>query len=50
LSLNKKESENVCNQEKLVGSCRGYFERYFFNSATQKCEEFIYGGNVKIKC
>jgi hypothetical protein len=26
------------------GPCRGYIEKYFFNSETKQCERFIYGG------
>ncbi len=24
--------------------CRGYIERFYFNSMTKSCEKFIYGG------
>jgi hypothetical protein len=30
--------------EPKVGDCRGYFERYFYNSSSKQCEKFIYGG------
>ncbi|KAK6970452.1 Kunitz-type serine protease inhibitor 4 protein, partial [Biomphalaria glabrata] len=33
-----------CLQEKDPGPCFGYFPRYFFNSKSGSCEQFIYGG------
>lgn len=33
-----------CTYDKEMGSCRGYFERFFFNKETNECEMFIYGG------
>jgi len=33
-----------CQQPKKIGHCRAAFPRYFFNSATKKCERFTYGG------
>lgn len=45
--------DQTCTQEKKVGKCRGYFLRYFYNSASKQCEEFIYGIgklNQKIIC
>lgn len=38
------QEEETCSQDKLVGSCRGYFERYFYNSSASECQRFIYGG------
>ncbi len=37
-------ADKICSLEKQTGSCRGYFERYFYNDATGHCELFIYGG------
>jgi len=34
----------ICQQEKVVGPCRRNISRYFFNSASLQCEEFVYGG------
>ena len=34
----------VCSLPKVVGPCEGIFPRYFFNSVTQQCEMFHYGG------
>ena len=28
----------------MVGRCRGAMPRFFYNSATKKCERFLYGG------
>jgi len=36
--------KNVCEQEQWVGHCRAAIPKYFFNSETGSCEEFIYGG------
>ncbi|KAK0041839.1 serine protease inhibitor-1, partial [Biomphalaria pfeifferi] len=33
-----------CLQEKDPGPCLAYFPRYFFNSKSGICEQFIYGG------
>ncbi|XP_050689773.1 spondin-1-like isoform X2 [Eriocheir sinensis] len=35
---------DVCNQEKEVGPCRGYFPRYYYNSTQRRCLQFAYGG------
>ncbi|KAH6926582.1 hypothetical protein HPB50_019823 [Hyalomma asiaticum] len=34
----------VCLLPKVKGPCRGYFPRYYYNSTTNMCEEFVYGG------
>lgn len=33
-----------CSLPKKAGKCKAFFERFFFNTASQKCERFIYGG------
>ena len=33
-----------CDEPKEAGPCMAYFQRWFFNLATKKCEIFIYGG------
>jgi hypothetical protein len=38
-----KESDN-CTLTPDPGNCRAAFPRYFYNVATAKCEEFIWGG------
>ena len=34
----------VCAQPQVVGRCRAAFPRYWFNSQTNRCERFTYGG------
>jgi hypothetical protein len=36
--------EQLCSLPKVVGRCRAAFERWYFNSAVGRCEQFIYGG------
>lgn len=33
-----------CAYKEETGPCRAFLRNYFFNSSTQQCEEFIYGG------
>nr|ATY39985.1 U-actitoxin-Ave venom kunitz potassium channel toxin type 2 [Aulactinia veratra] len=33
-----------CNAPLLEGSCGGGFTRYYYNSETGQCQEFLYGG------
>ena len=33
-----------CSLEPEVGTCKGYIPRFFYNSTSNQCEEFIYGG------
>ncbi|XP_078681206.1 uncharacterized protein LOC144916087 isoform X3 [Branchiostoma floridae x Branchiostoma belcheri] len=37
-------SEDPCLQPKDPGPCKAYFPRWFFNTLTGQCEQFIYGG------
>ena len=34
----------ICELPKAPGTCKGSFERWFFNAVTGTCETFIYGG------
>lgn len=34
----------VCRQPKVVGPCKAYIPRYWYNKRTNQCERFIYGG------
>lgn len=34
----------VCKQPVQSGPCYAYFTRYFFNSTSMRCEQFVYGG------
>jgi len=43
-SLNLPVADRTCLLEKKPGSCRGYFERYFYNEAAVECQLFVYGG------
>ncbi|XP_060068958.1 papilin-like isoform X3 [Ylistrum balloti] len=36
--------EDVCALPSVTGRCRAAHRRYFFNTATGSCEQFIYGG------
>jgi len=40
----KTVENSLCSLPKDGGKCRGFFERYFFNIVTGKCESFVYGG------
>lgn len=40
----KVHCEDKCSQPVSFGICRAAFKRYFFNSTTMQCQEFIYGG------
>lgn len=33
-----------CEQPKVVGRCRAAVERYYFDTATESCTSFTYGG------
>nr|P0DMW8.1 RecName: Full=Kunitz-type proteinase inhibitor AEPI-III [Actinia equina] len=34
---------SFCNLPAVVGRCKGYFPRYFYNTEAGKCQRFIYG-------
>ena len=34
----------VCQQEKLVGPCRGTFKRWYYDTNSRQCREFFFGG------
>ncbi|XP_064464797.1 papilin-like isoform X6 [Ornithodoros turicata] len=38
------EKPPLCNLPKAIGPCKGYFPRYYFDSAEGICKQFIYGG------
>ncbi|CAH1791827.1 unnamed protein product, partial [Owenia fusiformis] len=40
----EERSKDSCTLPKDSGLCYASFQRYFFNTATKACEEFIYGG------
>lgn len=33
-----------CSLSSQTGMCKGHFPSYYYNSTTQQCEHFIYGG------
>ncbi|XP_065281484.1 papilin-like [Dermacentor albipictus] len=35
---------DTCHLPKKAGPCFGYFPRYYYNTTTNSCEQFIYGG------
>ena len=43
MPLSNGESES-CVLQPMMGMCRGYFEKFYFNNVTGKCETFVYGG------
>ncbi|XP_019724802.1 tissue factor pathway inhibitor a isoform X1 [Hippocampus comes] len=38
------EDKNPCHLPEAEGPCRGLVTRYFFNSSSQQCKRFYYGG------
>ncbi|CAN8009769.1 unnamed protein product, partial [Ixodes pacificus] len=40
----RSSDADVCKRPAKPGMCAGYFPRWFFNTKTGKCEEFVYGG------
>lgn len=35
---------DFCYLPSVCGNCKALFRRYFFNTTSHQCEEFIYGG------
>jgi hypothetical protein len=47
----RDDSALKCNLEADSGPCFAYFERYFYNKTSQKCEKFIFGNlSLNILC
>ncbi|XP_074853104.1 kunitz-type protease inhibitor 1 isoform X2 [Carettochelys insculpta] len=42
--LTPEQTEDFCLAPKKVGRCRGSFPRWFYNPASQQCEQFTFGG------
>ncbi|GFW45575.1 kunitz-type U19-barytoxin-Tl1a [Trichonephila clavipes] len=40
----QRESEKNCHEEADGGMCRGYFPMYYYDTESETCKEFIYGG------
>ncbi|KAK3601370.1 hypothetical protein CHS0354_037684 [Potamilus streckersoni] len=43
-TLSSCQRQCECNLPKESGPCLAYFPRYFYNSKSGQCEQFIYGG------
>eukprot|EP01025_Chloroclados_australasicus_P001987 TRINITY_DN1046_c1_g1_i11.p2 TRINITY_DN1046_c1_g1~~TRINITY_DN1046_c1_g1_i11.p2 ORF type:complete len:208 (+),score=16.87 TRINITY_DN1046_c1_g1_i11:388-1011(+) len=41
---NECADKNVCQQPLLMGVCRGYFVRYYYDAVVQDCVQFVFGG------
>ncbi|KAK7505592.1 hypothetical protein BaRGS_00003337, partial [Batillaria attramentaria] len=37
-------TEDICRQPKETGPCRSALQRYYYDSASGQCEQFLYGG------
>lgn len=35
---------DVCRQPMKYGPCRGNFQRWYYDSSTKSCRQFVYGG------
>uniref|UniRef100_UPI0037E9B2CF kunitz-type protease inhibitor 1a n=1 Tax=Semicossyphus pulcher TaxID=241346 RepID=UPI0037E9B2CF len=44
LVLTPEQSEHHCMAPMKIGPCRGAFPRWHYNAASEKCEEFMFGG------
>ncbi|KAK7109944.1 hypothetical protein V1264_013897 [Littorina saxatilis] len=42
--LGAAHCQTDCTMPKLTGLCLAYFPRWFYNTDTKMCENFIYGG------
>ncbi|XP_065915788.1 BPTI/Kunitz domain-containing protein-like [Dysidea avara] len=40
----RRAVNDLCSLPMVVGPCRAAFPRWFYNSASQRCESFTYGG------
>ncbi|KAM9341328.1 kunitz-type protease inhibitor 1a [Symphorus nematophorus] len=44
LVLTPEQSEHHCMAPKKIGPCRGSFPRWHYNAASERCEQFTFGG------
>lgn len=44
LPLSLLDDKNPCHLDEAPGPCRGLLTRYFFDSGSQQCKHFFYGG------
>ncbi|CAB3377734.1 Hypothetical predicted protein [Cloeon dipterum] len=42
--LGPDDAKSVCQLEKEVGPCRGYYPRWYFDPVTEECQQFVFGG------
>lgn len=40
----QRQGRENCLKKKDQGTCRGIFERFYYNVETETCEEFVFGG------
>ncbi len=40
----EEEDGDVCHQPVVKGRCKGYFEKFYFDQESGRCEKFVYGG------
>lgn len=38
------EERHICSLPVKTGFCKALFHRYYYNSLTNECEKFVYGG------
>ncbi|CAL1298906.1 unnamed protein product [Larinioides sclopetarius] len=43
-ALAQSDPDKNCVDDKDTGPCRAYFQNWYYNKETGKCEKFIYGG------
>ncbi|XP_039949186.1 kunitz-type serine protease inhibitor HCRG2 [Bactrocera tryoni] len=44
LAVNAQKQRAVCSQPRLVGHCRALLRRYYYDSTSNACKQFYYGG------
>ncbi|XP_070180043.1 papilin-like isoform X2 [Littorina saxatilis] len=44
LDRTSSDPETVCKMPQQTGSCRAYFQRWFYDVETKRCRQFVYGG------
>ena len=35
---------DICKQSSVIGNCRSKITRWFYNSASKECEQFVWSG------
>lgn len=44
IKVSDKLASDICQLKKETGNCKAFFPRFYFNSSTNKCENFVWGG------